>query len=102
MTKNTDPLDLAYVAIGAVTAWNTCNGPDRWKGEGQLDYITRCTDPMILDYLQETWDEVENKYDGVWAYEVCEPFGEQYGAALLAGEEVDFRALISDLAKAGL
>lgn len=102
MNKNNDPLDLAYIAIGAATAWNDLNGAMRFALGGQLEYISKCVDPRILDYLQETWDEVENKYDGVWAYEVCEPFGEQYGAALLAGEEVDFRALIIDLAKAGL
>ena len=102
MTKNTDPLDLAYVAIGAVTAWNSLNGAMRFALGGQLEYISKCVDPRILDYLQETWDEVKNEYGGVWVYEVCEPFGERYGAAIIAGEDVDFKALIIELAQAGL
>lgn len=99
MTKNTDPLDLAYVAIGAAFAWDTCNGPGTWKGEGHLDYIGRCTAPAVLDYLQETYDTVKEVYGGVWVYDVCQPFGEQYGAAILTNEEADFQAFIDDLVK---
>lgn len=102
MTKNTDPLDMAYVAIGAQTAWNNLNGAVRFSEGGHLEYISKCIDSTILDYLQETWGEVNEEYTGVWVYEVCEPFGERYGASILAGDPVDFQALIIELAQAGL
>ena len=103
MTTNTDPLDLAYVAIGAAQAWEEVYRADsQWTHAqqydgGQLEYIAKCTAAQVLDYLQEVYDEVAEAYGGIWVYDVCEPFGRIYGMALLLKEEVDFETLIIEL-----
>ena len=98
MTANTDPLDLAYVAIGAASAWERVHRVNaaRYDG-GQVEYIAACTESRILDFLQEVYDELADVWGGMWAYDVCEPFGIQYGEALLLGNEVDFETLIIEL-----
>lgn len=98
MTANTDPLDLAYVAIGAASAWERIQRVNtaRYDG-GHVEYIAACTEGRILDFLQEVYDEVADAWGGVWAYDVCKPFGIQYGEALLLGNEVDFETLIIEL-----
>ncbi len=98
MTKNTDPLDLAYVAIGAASAWERVRRINAARyNVGHVEYIAACTESRILDFLQEVYDEVAEAWGGVWVYDVCKPFGSQYGEALLLGNEVDFETLIIEL-----
>ena len=98
MTKNTDPLDLAYVAIGAASAWERVQRINAARyNVGHVEYIAACTESRILDFLQEVYDEVAEAWGGVWVYDVCKPFGLQDGEALLLGNAVDFETLIIEL-----
>ena len=98
MTKNTDPLDLAYVAIGAASAWERVRRINAARyNVGHVEYIAACTESRILDFLQGVYDELAEAWGGVWVYDVCKPFGILYGEALLLGNEVDFETLTFEL-----
>jgi hypothetical protein len=72
-------MTIAYIAIGAHLALRAFGGrfdPDVWEGEiGYYDAVIQHAED--LDEAGEEWG------DGVWAYEVAEPFGQAYGEAIL-------------------
>ena len=80
-----DPLDIAYIAIGAKRAlaeWR--EGPSApFPFEGELAYIEACIEQAPA--LQRAWEAVQDRWDCVWCYEVAEPFGLAYGRHLLQG-----------------
>lgn len=99
---NADPLTIAYIAIGAHQAirespngmlpYDVCD-----KYEGQMNFIEEIIAPARL--LDRIADEIASKgaMNYVFLYEVAEPFGYQYAQALIRGEEVNLRALITKI-----
>lgn len=98
-----DPLDVAYLAIGAKAGLadapcGTYHALSDALG-GELGIISAAVD--LFPMLERLWDEVEGEFDGVWAYEVCEPLGRWYIGELLEGRhdadaEAHARQLIQD------
>lgn len=82
-----DPLTIAYIAMGAAEAIRERPGaclPTYICDEfgGQLGYIdTVISNALMLDQMAAGRD------CGVFVYEVAEPFGLEYGRALLAGKD---------------
>lgn len=93
-----DPLDIAYIAIGAKRAlaeWRE-GPPAPFPFEGELAYIEACIGQAPA--LQRAWEAVQDRWDFVWCYEVAEPFGLVYGRHLLQGGGTDAAAgLLHDL-----
>ena len=93
-----DPLDIAYIAIGAKQAlveWQE-GPPKAFPFEGELAYFEACIEQAPA--LQRAWEAVQDRWDFVWCYEVAEPFGLAYGRHLLEGGGPDAAAkLLRDL-----
>ena len=81
-----DPLDIAYLALGAKTALEARLELVELRGGGEMEYIGEVIQYAPL--LERIYREIEDEWIGVWAYDVCEPVGEIIGARLLAGEPV--------------
>lgn len=80
-----DPLDIAYIAIGARQAlaeWRQ-GPPKAFPFDGELAYFEACIEQAPA--LQRSWESVQDRWDFVWCYEVAEPFGLAYGTHLLEG-----------------
>jgi hypothetical protein len=93
-----DPLSVAYMAIGAVNVLNeyarttSDDGHvdfDQWGG--QLGFIGEVIqhEPVMEAIYQERPDD----YGGVFVYEVAEPFGAFIAERLLSGESTDVATL---------
>ena len=80
-----DPLDIAYIALGARRALTA--SPHAGTGlaacEGELGFVEACICHAGL--LDRHWHAQADGFPGVWCYEVAEPFGEAFGQHLLAG-----------------
>jgi hypothetical protein len=87
-----DPLTIAYIAIGAIAAWE--KHQDKWnpnKWEGQLGFISNVIAPALeLDRMGDA-----NPINGVFVYEIAETFGYDYAEALLLGNGVGWRKIAS-------
>lgn len=66
-----DPLDIAYLAIGAEEGWKEYQ--DALGDIGQQEVIG--TVIAFADNLRRVWAAIGDSYDGVWYYEVSEPLG---------------------------
>lgn len=87
-------LTMAYLVIGAMQAWNEASEEDRSRVtdhyEGQFAYVDAAMSHTHL--LAKTWRELADsgkQFDGVWVYEVAEPFGLAWGRAQFSGEDFD-------------
>lgn len=82
--RHPDPLTIAYLAIGAIDAWNAATDGQREHASdtysGQLGYVGEVI--AHADALDALWRKMEDG-PGVFEYEVAEPFGIEYGQALL-------------------
>lgn len=79
-----DHLDIAYIAIGAKQALDTCGAPyAKVPFQGELGYVQACIEQSEL--LAQAWRTCSEVFPGVWCYEVAEPFGVAFGKHLLAG-----------------
>jgi hypothetical protein len=80
-----DPLDVAYIAIGARQALAGPLGAHKSTPgfEGELSYVQACIDQAGL--LGCAWDEYAGAFPGVWCYDVAEPFGHAFGKHLQEG-----------------
>ena len=67
-----DPLDIAYLAIGAATLWGEYRESFDDIG-GQQEVIA--TVIAFANNLSQKWAEIEGNYYGVWYYDICEPLG---------------------------
>lgn len=81
-----DPLDIAYLALGAKAALEEHLKEKVAITRGELEYIGEVIQYAPL--LERIYREIEDEWGGVWAYDVCEPVGEIIGARLLEGEAV--------------
>ena len=79
-----DPLDTAYLAIGAIQAWAWLPDVTRHFDGGQREFVSSVIEHSQL--LAQKWGAWSEEFPGVWAYEVAEVFGERAGALLLAGD----------------
>ena len=74
-----DPLDIAYIALGARRA--LAGSPHAGLGlaacEGELGFVQACICHAGL--LDRHWHALADGFPGVWCYEVAEPFGEAFG-----------------------
>lgn len=83
-----EPLTIAYVAMGAGQAIRACGHlpsevADRYNG--QLGFIEAVIDKAWrLDAVVRAIEANQGGLDGVYVYEVAEPFGERYAEALIA------------------
>ena len=98
MSQTHDPLTIAYLALGAKAALTALQyeNPrvdycDRMGGE--LAYISRVIEHA--DMLDALADDVD--LNGVFVYEVAEPFGEGFGRHFLSGEDFDVKAAAREL-----
>jgi hypothetical protein len=95
-------LTVAYIAIGVSAALRR-----GWKAEvatgipmcvpdgGELELVADVIQhALLLDQLYEKHVEV---FVGVFVYDIAEPFGEQYTAALLRGVRLDASQLAARL-----
>jgi len=80
-----DPLDIAYIAIGAQRAFAAASAANARQGtfEGELGFIEACI--SHADMLDRFWQLQDGGFPGVWCYDVAEPFGEAFGHHLLTG-----------------
>lgn len=79
-----DPLDIAYIAIGAKQVLDKSGAPyAKVPFQGEQGYVQACIDRAEL--LAKAWHSCSDVFPGVWYYEVAEPFGAAFGKHLLAG-----------------
>lgn len=91
-------LDMAYIAIGANQALaDSPAGHDAIsRFEGELGYVQACIDQAAL--LDQVWRECEERFPGVWCYEVAEPFGYAFGQHLQPdGSAADAERILRDI-----
>lgn len=83
--KPVDPLDVAYLAIGANQAWteaheallNSIDGGQM----GFIEQVINAGGPALADL----WDAQGEDLEGLWYYDVSEPVGLAIGKAILEG-----------------
>lgn len=82
-SKVPDPLTVAYIALGAKGVLADCdNLPARY---GELEFIGECIEhAAMLDALCPA-----DGFNGVWVYEVAEPFGESIALAIIERRDYD-------------
>lgn len=75
-----DPLDIAYLAMGAQTEWEIATAqnnnqlPDALDGLGQDNVISDVI--LAAPLLAEAWRQIEPHWrGGVWVYEIAEELG---------------------------
>jgi len=70
-----DPLDIAYLAIGAAEAWRANDGVDAFGDIGQDAVISEVV--AFAANLRRAWAALgdEGWSGGAWYYEVSEPLG---------------------------
>ena len=89
----TDPLTIAYLALGAPLALIEHKGlPENYCG-GELEFISE-----IIAYA----DEIDmhfhpGEFDGVWVYDVVEPFGHWYATERFKGDTPSKAAIVAQL-----
>lgn len=75
---DSDPLDIAYLSMGALQALDADNGKaGAWLNEVAGNPQTETISVMLsacLPAIQRVWAELDG-YEGVWAYDVVEPLG---------------------------
>lgn len=85
--KTVEALDVVYVTKGFLEAmYRKANWRDLWKEgsepEGEAGFLQAVADSACL--LEQVYAEISERWDGMWLYEVAEPFGawlaEQYDA----------------------
>lgn len=102
--RTTDPLTIAYVAIGAIRALDLREGltdeqSDRFEGElGFIDQVISSN----LSRLDELVEEAGDSYSGTFCYEIAETYGEIVGKALLDNQPIDTEALAKQLVGSGV
>jgi len=79
-----DPLDIAFVAIGVGTAFRELGPAD---DIGQLELVG---DVLALAPELDRHHDIhfQQGYDGCWAYEVAEAYGEWCARQMLEGQKV--------------
>lgn len=86
-----DPLDLAFMAIGVDAAFRDPTTGNYDGGELELVAEVLAFQP-ILDAHYQAYFGVEG-FPGCWAYEVCEAFGNWCARQLMEGATVDTAAI---------
>lgn len=84
--------NVAYIALGAEDALRE---RDVCAPAGHLDYIFDCCEHAAM--LEELYREYEDRFCGVFAYEVAEPFGKEFGLALLDHRSPNAREIATRL-----
>lgn len=83
--------NAAYIAIGADKVYEQHRS--NWD-EGHVEFVFQCTQHAeLLENLFREFRDKQGDCPGVFAYEVCEPFGAEYGTALLRDEKPDAEAI---------
>lgn len=95
MTKKSDPLTIAYMAIGAMEAVRNADPRQVEKvmeqRSGQLGFIGDVIEDAVI--LDQMGYEIEEDIVVCWAYEVAEDYGYDVAKALLEEREIDRAAL---------
>lgn len=79
----TDPLTIAFLALGTEAAHDTCAPkdyaiPDVFGGWcGFVESVVQ-----FADLIDEYWDS-DNPHDGVWSYDIVQPMGLKIGAYMI-------------------
>lgn len=95
-------LCAAYLALGARTRLLLADRESYSRainGIGELEFISRAIAyaPQVEGRWQAMSQDERDGFSMVWAYEICEPFGEAYALAMLAGQEFDAGATLDRL-----
>ena len=100
MTTKIDPLTIAYMAIGAARALDAADGPGNALAGGELEFIADviCHAPT----LERLYLEHAGNYVGAFVYDVAEPFGHAYAAAVIAGNAINVEWTVRNLIAADL
>jgi len=88
---NTDPLDLAFMAIGVDAAFLDPTTSQYDGGELELVGEVLAYQPLLDAHYQAYFNP--EGFPGCWAYEVAEPFGEWCARQLMAGTTPDTKAV---------
>lgn len=89
-----DNLTVAFIAMGIRSALiKTKSSLPKDMGEVELvdAIISHARD------LDDAFEEVACAFDGVFVYDIAEPFGEQAANCLLEGRTLDYTTLIEEL-----
>lgn len=83
----TDPLDIAFIALGAAEVWRSEEAPYQKFDGGYLEFISEAIGhaPMCSAAFRALPD---GEFTGTWAYSVALPFGRWLGRELLEGNVV--------------
>jgi hypothetical protein len=98
-TPAIDPTDVAFMAIGAAAAIEKLEHDKRRALIEHFDGQIGIIDDVIrhAGTLSTIFDELEDGFPGVWAYEVAEPFGQRYVEALALDFTVNPEQLVRTL-----
>ena len=100
MIMEIDELTIAYLAMGAKTALDKRNGlGDRVdEFEGELGFISSVI--SFAPMLDAEFERARERFCGVFAYEIAEPFGERCAEEYLDGFRARFDSNAQHLARA--
>lgn len=94
-----DNADIAFMAVGASEAMSAMGHRDlnllidRFEGRiGIMQEVIRHADTLARIYAEQ-----EDAFNGVWAYDVAQPFGQRYVEALALGFEANAEQLVRTL-----
>lgn len=101
MIEVVDELTIAFLAMGAKTALDKRGGLGEDQVdvfEGEIGFIRAVIDHAPM--LDEEWRRASERFHGVFAYEIAEPFGEECAEAYLDGHRARFDSNARHLARA--
>jgi hypothetical protein len=85
MRTHADPLTIAYIAIGALDAIRAAdNGPGDLGTSEDGFILDIVSDALALDAEADPFDD---RFTGVFNYDVAQPYGERVAAAWLESGE---------------
>lgn len=94
--KVVDPVDIAYLALGAHQAWAQANDAQRDSLDGgQTEFVEEVV--QAAPTLAALWDAQDDDSLGSWYYEVSEPLGLAIGKAIIEGALYDVEELARPL-----
>jgi len=81
-----DPMDSAYLAIGAARALDTLSDSEKDCARGDGDEMQLIQDMIDLaPMLAQLYDENRAEWGGIWAYEIAEPLA--YAVVIARGAQ---------------
>lgn len=97
--NSVDSLTLAFIAIGAHTAFQSCDDHSGLGLEGGfLEYVDNVTQSAeLVDRVGSFFDEHPDGHPTVFAYDVAEAFGLEMGKSLIQVDPITAPALLKQI-----